>query len=92
MKFFIVINRQFCDIALGQKVHNNPLSGHNCSLFHVGLYTNTVYNMYFMSPELDSIVYILMADRYIVKFFAQELYRVSPLVYVLCMVFSFVRF
>ena len=30
-------DRQFCDIALGQ----------DCTLFHVGVYTNTVYKMYF---------------------------------------------
>ena len=47
VNIFIVIDRQFCDIALGQKVYNNPLSGQSCTLFHVGMYTNTVYKMYF---------------------------------------------
>ena len=75
VKSFIVIGREFCDTALRQKVFNNPLSGKNCTLFYVGMYTNTVYKMYYLSPELVSIVYTLLADRYIVYFFAQELYH-----------------
>ena len=43
----MVIDGLSCDIALGQKVYNNPLSGQNCTLFYVGMYTNTVYKMRF---------------------------------------------
>ena len=39
-------DRYFCDIALGQKVYNNPLSRRNCTLIYVETYTNTVYKMY----------------------------------------------
>ena len=47
MRIVIVISEYFYNITLRRKVYNNLFSGQNCKLFHVGMYTNNIYKVYF---------------------------------------------